>query len=65
MITFRGAMNGGYEGDCLSKDIPNLPKTGIHAQNGTNVFVMDTPDGTNATSKLYKFDEENKVWIAQ
>lgn len=58
-------LNGAYSGNCLSKDVPNLPTTGAEIKNGSSVFVMDTPNGTNAISKLYKFDEENKVWVAQ
>jgi hypothetical protein len=65
MITWNERENGTYYGDCLSKDVPSLPKTGQYAANGSGVYVIDTPDGTNATSKYYKFDAENKVWIPQ
>jgi hypothetical protein len=57
--------NSGYDANCLAKDVPNLPTNWPTIKNGCSVYIMDTPDGTNATSKLYKFDEENKRWIAQ
>lgn len=58
-------LNGDYRGNCLSKDVPSLPKTGIEIKNGSSVMLIDAPDGTTATSKYYKFDEENKIWIPQ
>lgn len=58
-------LSGALVGNCLSKDIPNLPKAGSGIQNGASVFVIDTPDNVNAKSKLYKFDAENNVWLPQ
>lgn len=52
-------------GHCLSKDVPTLPTTGDNVYNGQEVYVIDPPDGTNATSKLYKFDSEGKKWWPQ
>lgn len=65
LITFTGCRNDGYNGSCLSKDVPNLPLTGEYARNGTIALLIDPPDGTNATSKMYRFDEENKKWWPQ
>jgi len=58
-------LNGSYSGNCLSKDVPNLPKTGIEIKNGSSVILIDEPDGITATSKYYKFDEEHKDWLPQ
>lgn len=39
MISWKGSQNGGFEGNCLSEDVLNLPTTGQYATNGTSVFI--------------------------
>jgi hypothetical protein len=66
MITWSEKYKSGvYEGKCLSKDVPILPRSGELYKNGSEMYIMDTPDGTNATSKIYMFDGENKIWLPQ
>jgi len=65
MLTWNGKdLNGSFSGNCLSKDVINLPITGDEIKNGSSVYIIDTPVAP-VTSKYYKFDGENKIWVPQ